>query len=415
MLIANPPYVRADKGEAHLAMRGDILKSGFYETLWEKWDLYVPFIERVYKMLRPNGVLQFITSDAYCHAKYAQRSQEWFLKNALVRRLDFVSNLQIFKAGVRNVLFCYRRADGKDNVPLRIRHEGEFGSIISLPSLPQNEATHRLFQPDSHERTVDHDREQTVPLGKICYISKGAVVHADEKEHLGEFKLEDLVQDYPDKKHPKVFVEGKDLARWVIKRIRYIEWGTRRAPAHFSRPTFPEMYEVKEKLISVDMAAGAVKLKVAYDNTQVFHNHSAWSFVPWYLLKGVRNRSIAKSTKYRDETEAHLSEYREDLEDLSRQFDLKYALAVMNSSWARNYLRSRRRSNIHLYPDDWKPLPIPVADHYTQEAIASKVDEILRALKKGHDISPLEDKLDAMVTGLYEIEEERAGKPLAAL
>src|SRR5262249_3842361 len=312
-------------------------------------------------------------------------------------------------------LFCYRRADGKDNVPLRIRHEGEFGSIISLPSLPQNEATHRLFQPDSHERTVDHDREQTVPLGKICYISKGAVVHANEKEHLGEFKLEDLVQDYPDKKHPKVFVEGKDLARWVIKRIRYIEWGTRRAPAHFSRPTFPEMYEVKEKLISVDMAAGAVKLKVAYDNTQVFHNHSAWSFVPWYLLKGVRNRSIAKSTKYRDETEAHLSEYREDLEALSRQFDLKYALAVMNSSWARNYLRSRRRSNIHLYPDDWKPLPIPVADHYTQEAIASKVDEILRALKKGHDISPLEDKLDAMVTGLYEIEEERAGKPLAAL
>src|SRR5215510_6217365 len=188
-------------------MRGDILKSGFYETLWEKWDLYVPFIERVYKMLRPNGVLQFITSDAYCHAKYAQRSQEWFLKNALVRRLDFVSNLQIFKAGVRNVLFCYRRADGKDNVPLRIRHEGEFGSIISLPSLPQNEATHRLFQPDSHKQ-IAHMSVAAVPLEKICYVSVGAVVHADEKEHLGEFRLEDLVQDYSDKKHPKIFVEG---------------------------------------------------------------------------------------------------------------------------------------------------------------------------------------------------------------
>lgn len=57
VMIANPPYVRADKGEEHLAMRGDILRSGFYETLWEKWDLYVPFIERAYKMLRPQEVI----------------------------------------------------------------------------------------------------------------------------------------------------------------------------------------------------------------------------------------------------------------------------------------------------------------------------------------------------------------------
>jgi adenine-specific DNA-methyltransferase len=400
VMIANPPYVRADKGANHLVVRSEILTSGFYETLWEKWDLYVPFIERAYKMLRPNGVLEFITSDAYCHAKYAQRSQEWFLKNALVRRLDFVSNLQIFEAGVRNVLFCYRRADGRNNVPLRIRHQGEFGSVVSLPSSLQQEATYRLFQPDSHEQAANIIIE-TVPLEKLCYISKGAVVHAEERRYRGEFKLEDLVQDYSDKQHSKMFVEGKDLSRWFVKRIRCIEWGTRRAPDHFSRPTFPELYAVKEKLISVDMAAGAAKLKVAYDNTQIFHNHSAWSFVPWHLLKGVRNRSITKSAKYNDETEAELSEYREDLEELSRRFNLKYILAVMNSSWARDYLRSRRRSNIHLYPDDWKPLPIPIVSRDIQDVIAGKVDEILKALKKGQNIGKLEEEVDTMISELY--------------
>ena len=320
--------------------------------------------------------------------------------NLLWSDLDFVSDLQIFEAGIRNVLFCYQRTDGRNNVPLRIRHEGEFGSSISLPSLPQNEATHRLFQPDSHKQTASMSAE-TVPLEKICYISVGAVVHADEKEHLGEFRLEDLIQDYSDKKHPKIFVEGKDLARWIVKRIRYIEWGTHRAPSHFRRPTFPAMYGVKEKLISVDMAAGTAKLRVAYDNTQVFHNHSAWSFVPWYLLKGVRNRSIAKSAKYRDEAEASLAEYREDREDLSSQFNLKYILAVMNSPWARDYLRSRRRSNIHLYPDDWKPLPVPIVSQSVQEVIANKVDEILKALKKSPDVSPLEEEVDEMVSILY--------------
>ncbi|MGH7964370.1 MAG: Eco57I restriction-modification methylase domain-containing protein [Candidatus Binatia bacterium] len=375
-----------------------MLNCGFYETLWEKWDLYVPFIERAYKMLRPKATLQFITSDAYCHAKYAQRSQAWFLRNALIRRLDFVSDLQIFEAGVRNVLFCYQRADGSDNIPLRIRHEGEFGTTVMLPSVPQCESTYRIFQPDSHKGAVS-TVVKTVPLQKICYVSVGAVVHADEREHHDEFKLEDLVQDYADKKHPKMFVEGKDLAQWIVKRVRYIEWGTRRAPAHFRRPTFPELHNARPKLASLRIAGSDIK--VAYDSDQIFFNHTSILFVPWHLLEGVRNRSIAKSAKYRDETTAQLDEYREDLEDLSRQFNLKYVLAVMNSSWACNYLRSRRRSNTDLYPDDWKPLPLPVADQDTQETIASKVDAILKALKKGQDISRLEEDIDETISSLY--------------
>ena len=35
------------------------------------------------------------------------------------------------------------------------------------------------------------------------------------------------------------------------------------------------MYEVEEKLISVDLAAGASQLRVAYDRNQLLHNHSA--------------------------------------------------------------------------------------------------------------------------------------------
>ena len=82
--IGNPPYVRADSGEAHLAMRRAIEATGQYETLWEKWDLYVPFIEKGYKLLKPGGVTTLIVSDAYCHSKYAQKSQTWFLENSRI-------------------------------------------------------------------------------------------------------------------------------------------------------------------------------------------------------------------------------------------------------------------------------------------------------------------------------------------
>ena len=50
---------------------------------------------------------------------------------------------------------------------------------------------------------------------------------------------------------------------------------------------------------------------------------------------------------------------REDLERNSRRFSIKYLLGVMNSTAAQDFLRAHRRGNIHLYPDDWKKLPVP--------------------------------------------------------
>ena len=107
--IGNPPYVRADSGDEHLKMRQKIEDSNQYETLWEKWDLYIPFIERSYKLLKPGGFTTLIVSDAYCHSKYAQKSQNYFLKNSRILRLDFFSKIKIFDAGVRTLPICFKR------------------------------------------------------------------------------------------------------------------------------------------------------------------------------------------------------------------------------------------------------------------------------------------------------------------
>jgi len=109
---------------------------------------------------------------------------------------------------------------------------------------------------------------------------------------------------------------------------------------------FHEMYDVAEKLISVDVAAGASQLRVAYDDRQLKHNHSAWSFVPWHSLTGVRNHSIKKQTRYASEKPPRpdLSR-RKELEATSRRFVVKFLLGVMNSSWvleAPTWVRSSR-------------------------------------------------------------------------
>jgi adenine-specific DNA-methyltransferase len=405
--LGNPPYVRADSGEKYLKMRRAIEATGQYETLWEKWDLYIPFIELGYKLLKPNGVTTMIVSDAYCHSKYAEKSQKWFLQNSRILRLDFFSKIKIFDAAVRNITYLFQNTDGSTNEPQRRVHNPEFGSVNLLPTAPQSELTYRVFFPeDANAQTIT---VPTLKLDQICYISVGMVVHADEKVAQGEFELDDLVSDKRDKIHSKPFVEGKYLARWIPITRKWLEWGTKRAPALFRRPTFPELYDVPEKLISVDMSAGVEKLRVVYDDGQLYHNHSAWSFVLWNSLKNVRNQSIKKAARYRGETPQRSDlPLREELEGISKRFSLKFLLGIMNSTFAHDFLRANRRSNIHLYPDDWKKLPIADVSRNQQEPIIKLVDRILAAKRADPDADTTawEREIDELVYALYGLTEE---------
>lgn len=410
ILIGNPPYVRADfPDDRHKELRERIMASGQYETLWEKWDLFVPFIERGFRLLRPSGAIAYIVSDAYCHAKYAEKSQHWFLTNARIVRLDFLSKLRVFEAAVRNVVFVYQKADGRLNRPERRLHQGRFGQASRLLTREQRKLTARqLFFPEdtSSQQSVEYG-SPTVALDRICYISVGMVAHAHEKRAPGAFRLADLVADVRDERHPKRYVEGKHLARWLPATHRWLEWGTARAPALFRRRTFPEMYGVAEKLISADMAAGASQLRVAYDSSKLLHNHSAWSFVRWTDLRNVRNRSIKRKTLYSDEKPKRPDlPLREDLEETSNRFRLKFLLGVMNSSAAREFLLANRRSNIHLYPDDWARLPIPDCTDAEQAEVARIVDAILTAKKPdiAADVRAEEEDLDRVVRSLYGIQ-----------
>jgi hypothetical protein len=131
--IGNPPYVRADEQSAwNQRQRQAILASKQYETLWEKWDLYVPFIERSYKLLRPGGISTLIVSDAFCHSKYAQKSQKWFLHHARILRLDFCAEVKIFEAAVRNLIYFLQKADGTHHTPERRVHHEMFGYVSLL-------------------------------------------------------------------------------------------------------------------------------------------------------------------------------------------------------------------------------------------------------------------------------------------
>ena len=143
--------------------------------------------------------------------------------------------------------------------------------------------------------------------------------------------------------------------------------------------------------------------KACYDNQHLVFTPSSVGFISWYNLSNVRNKSIQKQTRYSDEIPRPDLPQREELEDTSRRFAVKFLLGVMNSTAARDFLRAQRRSNIHLYPDDWKQLPIPDVPPEEQEPIIELVDQILATKRTDldADVSDLENEIDQIVYLLY--------------
>jgi len=412
VVLANPPYVRADAQFRHIEdenarqeniaewkdYRGKLKTSGIFKTLYEKWDLYVPFLERAWQLLADGGRMVFIISDAYNAAKYAKKSHEFFVENARVERVDFCSEIDLFDAGINNTIVIFARAAPEpDHEPVRVRRWGsrrdDFDQNAEvLPTGPQSKLGPALFRL-GQEMSTEESRG-LISLGKIFYVSVGMVIHCDEKKAQGLFKAEDLISPKKDALHPKPYVEGKDIMRWHVSRIRYLEYGTERAPGMFRRPTFPELHEAPERLLASRMCGS--RPAIAYDARQVLSNHTVIVFTPWHGLQGVRNASISRTAKY------HPGGDREQRELLSKQINLKYIMAVMHSRYASAYLNRKRRHKLDIYPDDWKELPIPPAPPKQQATLAALAQKCLDA--KGEGCEKWEEEIDRRVQELVEID-----------
>lgn len=398
VVLGNPPYVRADTDGDFARQREVILNAFDYETLYEKWDLMMAFVERSYKLLKDNGIMSLIIKDDYLKAKYASKSREYFSQNAKINRIDFLSDIQVFSGvGVKNIILEYQKSDTKENKPLRLKHNDNFGNIKELDTKKQIILKEDAFNESIEKRIV---YQSCIIWGNIFYVSYGLRPNADEKKAKGLFKKDDLISLSQNKIHTKPYIEGKDIKAYEIERIRYLEWGTDRCPILISRPTFEELY-LKPKIILGSMTAGI------YDDSGLIANHSVTISTKWKNLQAVDNRSISMSIQkdYKRKGKEVIQNKRQELEANSDLFLDKYCLAILNSSFAKEFFTKVKRNSIGLYPDDIKQLPIKIISIDEQQKFVDIVDEIMdkKANTLKEDTKGLEKTLDNMVSKLYEI------------
>lgn len=392
IVLGNPPYISAPnqlQDNVLNKQRDSIRKSGRYSTLNEKWDLYVPFMELGVQLLKDDGIFTMIVPYPLTNQKYGKKLRRFFCEeNRLIEVVD-AKGYKLFKnATVENCIPLIRKSNFTNSVIIAHYHDDKtISKDYSLDTeklvLDSNTYVWNLTQ----EARNTNRYENMHVLGDYCYISKGMVLHSEE----GLFTKDDLISKTKDSIHSREYVEAKDISRYAVERVKYLEYGTERCPSKLSRPTFPELYDRNKIIMN---CLGGLNSTIG---NSLLHNHSLYCAVLWKDLKGVENKSISNSIK------KYSSMDREEMESLSNNVDLRYLLGIMNSSYTTVLLTNLRGGDYHIYPEHIRNIPIPIAPKELQNSISELVDRILYEKKANPnaDISPFDLQIDILIYHLY--------------
>ena len=299
-----------------------------------------------------------IVKDTLGEVNYTRELIKIIEQNYFLYQIDFYPGIKIFEnAEVENKIPFIKNAKIQGNTQ-RILHHPTISDVIHLDSVDdENKYLSKIAQ-------FSINQENTCPLSDICFTSYGSRLNSDKNDSEFKFKKEDLISKNKSKIHNRVYTEGKYLEKFAIINELFVEWGTERCPKRLVRPTFPELYESEKILMSRQ------KRIAAYSNQTHICDNTIIMGILAKDLDAIDNSNITKYYK-------NLQTPRKKIEDNSKNFDLKYILAIINSNLIRYFLKYNSGGKIDSYPDDWKKIPIKKLAKIKQEQFVELSDKLI--------------------------------------
>ncbi|MEG2616013.1 MAG: Eco57I restriction-modification methylase domain-containing protein, partial [Raoultibacter sp.] len=98
--IGNPPYIQLQKMKD---VSAKLYKPLGYETFESTGDIYALFYERGFDLLKPNGILCYITSNKWMRAAYGGSLRDYFLKKTNPIKLIDFAGTKVFESATVDV------------------------------------------------------------------------------------------------------------------------------------------------------------------------------------------------------------------------------------------------------------------------------------------------------------------------
>lgn len=341
VVLGNPPwgYDFSKEETAYLTAKYNTAKNKGMES----YDL---FVEKGLAMLEEDGYLAYVLPEAILSVNSHQQARELIVKNTAFKFVSYLGNAFSGVQCPAIILGIQNGYCGETN-GCRIELDNEEFVINENRDI---DAT--LFSFNMSDEEYDCLRViSSVPNAK--YLANNAkfalgIVTGNNKEYITNIKTDGM----------EVVLKGSDIFRYAMKKTdNYIHF----APEKFQQVAPTEMYRAEEKLLYRFIAEVPV---FTYDNQKKLSLNSCNILIP--QIEGM---------------------------------DIKYVLAILNSSVAA-YFINKKYNSVKLLRSHIESLPIPMVSIEKQNDIIKKVDHIMNS---SENISGLYEELDNEIMNIYSL------------
>ena len=405
VIVGNPPYVKLQNfrgsGDAEL----QYILQNYETTRTGSFDLYVPFIERAYKLLRPGGYLAFIAPNVWIFNDYGESLRKFVAKHkSLVEFLDFKSfqvfedattytAIQIFKKGNEDSLMYYPSPKGEII--------GVRGHQIDYDDLGGKSWSLTTKQDSLIMEKMDGNSKK---LGDIARIAVGVQTSADAIYHLRRDQnglrsksLDEYVEIEAEILKP--LVSGEDVKRYQTPKtdkVIIFPYKTDKRPPRLIEEQelqgcLPKAYDYLKR--NETMLRARERGKMNIDGKWWGYNYPkniSIQHIPKLMVaRLVSSLQVAIDDK---------GEFTLDNVDVNGVFPAKdvdphYLLGILNSRACNFYFtkvsKPFRGETLSANKQFIAPLPVPVAAKKDQDTIAILTKEIIEINTRKWDVSSM--------------------------
>ncbi len=373
VVLGNPPYVNV---MAIPAAERNYFLSGPYPLAYKRFDLYVLFIDRGLRLLKPGGRLAFIVPKVMLTSPYAVKLRTHLLETCALEEIVDLSPVKVFPhQSVQNIIFVVRKeADERVRMGNLVKlttvardadlRRGINGKVEQVPqriflSFPEHEF--RLVLRKGELLSVAEKMESgTARLGDVYYVNWGLRTGTAEKTRA-------MIVRNPSAPNAKPLIRGENIVdRYLLQYAGdYILYDTKR----LYNPMFPELFEKPKIVIRKITGRG---LFASYDDSGYYGFSTIIAALPYASVASAPRARIPKGA-----------------DQQPTSYDPLFILALLNSKAMRFYYRVRIGDDLCVVPGHVKRLPIPTADAETQRELRGKAEELLRLRRELAEEEPL--------------------------
>ena len=389
VVIGNPPYINIE----NLPIETKDYLFNNYRACQGRTDIYIAFLEKSIAILSAKGIMGFILPYAFAMQKYGEKMRQILIENYTIREIVDASSYRIFEnATVYNIVLTVGNHKVSDHTKVRLHHSNtDFDERSGAEFLIDQHAFAELKDSRFETNSFVFDSlklkekiwQRAIRFDQICLVAYGARLNHRSKK-LGK----DHYVSQSSTSSSKQFCEGKNIERYSFSQEGWLNY---RPNEHYN-PMFPELFENK-KLMFIRIVKE--QLRFAYDDEGFYNSHTVINCVRLDLLLRASHVSARRAVRTADIS-------------LAKKYDYRFLLGVLNSDFTNWYFRNFLSDGLNFYPNDAKELPIPDVSPEQQPLIIKLVDQILDAKRTDPetDTSDLEDEIDKLVYGLYNLTED---------